>query len=99
MKEAGFKSEFLGRLSARCAEEGVELEIIPKNPLRSRPDTVILGKGAWATLEFKRSKDADHQPNQDYHILRLNKMGYAAFVYPENSEEVFGELERLFIPT
>jgi len=67
---------------------------------RSDPDMLIIdGDGErqiWAALEFKESEDADHQPNQDYRVEKLSKKGYASFVYPENAEEVFHELEQLF---
>lgn len=67
---------------------------------RSNPDLFILAplqcSNRWAALEFKQSEDAPHRPNQDYHIERLNKKGYATFVFPENLEEVLNELEVLF---
>ena len=47
-------------------------------------------------LEVKVRATAKHQPNQDYHVEQLNKMSYAAFVYPENKEDVLNELERSF---
>ncbi len=66
---------------------------------RSMPDMIILAPACyWAALEFKRSKNSPHRPNQDHHIERLRKKGYATFVYPENLEVVLDELEILFTP-
>ena len=75
----------------------VDLDFIETNTYtRSLPDLFIIGPNLWAALECKRSEDAPHRPNQDYHISRLNKKGYASFVFPENLEEVLDELEILF---
>jgi len=72
----------------------------PKTPPRSDPDLIILGPGPgvgnWAAFDFKRSRDASHQPNQDFKIDYLDTMGWAQFVYPDNTEEILDGLERLF---
>lgn len=58
------------------------------------PDVLILYGSHWAMLEFKKSYNAPHQKNQNYYIDMLDNMSYASFIYPENEEEVFYELER-----
>ena len=93
------ESELKGRVKNRIRQRlpYTELTFIePKTFSRSHPDLVILGLRAWAALEIKRSFDAPKQPNQQYRVDRLNLIGYARFVYPENLEEVLDELERLF---
>lgn len=66
--------------------------------LQGVPDLLILFEDKWAALEAKRDVDAPSQPNQDYYINKLNSMSYAAFVYPENYEEVFNALQQTFRP-
>ena len=93
--ETIFKKRFIAQIRLRLC--GVDLDFIHTQPNnRSMPDTLILGPLYWAALEFKRSEDADRQPNQEYHVDRLMERGYASFVYPENVEEVLDDLERLF---
>ena len=96
MLESGFKAKFLEELENRLPQLDLDFYTTDR---RSMPDTAVLGPGVWAVLEFKKMEDADQQPNQGHHIRRLNKKGYAAFVYPENAEEVLSELEGLFTTT
>jgi hypothetical protein len=47
-------------------------------------------------LEVKASTKASHQPNQDYYVEKLDYMGFARFVYPENEAAVLNELDAYF---
>lgn len=58
------------------------------------PDLIVLNGSKWAALECKRSRNAKHRPNQDFYVDKMNDMSYAAFVYPENEEEVLDDLQR-----
>ena len=60
------------------------------------PDLLVLYKNKWVALEVKQSATAHHQPNQDYNVERMNEMSYAAFIYPENEEKIFSQLEEVF---
>lgn len=70
--------------------------VILKNDANYRqgfPDLLILFNNNWAALEVKQSARASHQPNQDYYVDILNIMSFAAFIYPENEEDVLNELQ------
>lgn len=60
------------------------------------PDLLILYEDKWASLENKKEKDAEHQPNQDYYVDRMNEMSFSAFIYPENKDSVIKQLKRHF---
>lgn len=68
------------------------------NYIQGIPDLIVLHNGTWAALEVKRSSDAPCQPNQEYYVNRMNDMSYAAFVFPENEEEIFYDLQQTLQP-
>lgn len=57
------------------------------------PDLIVLYGDRWVMLEVKPSRRSRHQPNQEYYIDLLDSMSYASFVFPENEEEVFRDLQ------
>lgn len=50
----------------------------------------------WAMLEVKQSATAAERPNQSYYVEHMNSMSFAAFIYPENEEEVLTALQEAF---
>ncbi len=61
-------------------------------------DLFILWNDKWASLEVKADASAPKQPNQDYFVERLGAMSFAAYIYPQNEEEVLHALEQAFKP-
>lgn len=75
--------------------------IIMKNDsdyLQGIPDITILFRRRWAVLEVKPSAKARNQPNQDWYVQQLNRMSFAAFIFPENEEEVLDALQQALRP-
>jgi hypothetical protein len=66
--------------------------------MQGLPDLIILWKNFWAVLEVKTSEMAGVQPNQDHYVERLGEMSFAAYIYPENEEEVLNALQQAFKP-
>lgn len=60
------------------------------------PDWTLLYKDKWAVLEMKKERGASKQPNQEYYVDMLNSMSFSRFVFPENQEEVFEDLDTFF---
>ena len=63
------------------------------NHIQGIPDLLILYRDRWAVLECKRSADEPFRPNQEYYIDLMNKMSFAAVIFPENKQEVLNELQ------
>ena len=60
------------------------------------PDLTVLYGEHWALLECKKSRTAEHQPNQDYYVNKANEMSFSRFIFPENKQEVLDDLQQAF---
>ena len=60
------------------------------------PDLIILWDKYWASLEVKARGEFHAQPNQLHFIKKLDEMSFAAFIFPENEEEVLNALQQAF---
>ena len=60
------------------------------------PDLTVLWRDHWAMLEVKAHEKARTQANQRFFVEELNAMSFAAFIYPENEEEVLDALQQAF---
>ncbi len=66
--------------------------------LQGIPDLLVLYRTKWAMLEVKAYEDAPEGPNQDYYVGLLDGMSFAAFIFPENENEVLRDLQQAFKP-
>lgn len=93
-RESRFQRDLISELEQRfpgC--------IVLKNDpdyIQGIPDLTILYRDRWASLECKRSEEAEKQPNQEYYVERMDDMSFSRFIYPENKEEVLHDLEHTF---
>lgn len=92
MKESAFQHGLIQELKAIYPDA-----LIFKNESKQGlPDITILEGDRWALLECKASKDASHQPNQDYYVEKADRMSFSRFIFPENKQEVLDELQQAF---
>lgn len=93
--ESKFQKDFIDKVKTRYPGS-----IALKNDssyIQGFPDWTILYKDKWAVLEMKKDRGAHKQPNQEYYVDKLNKMGgFSRFVFPENEDEVLDDLDTLF---
>jgi hypothetical protein len=96
MSESRFQSKIIQKLEKMFPD----CIILKTDPLyrQGLPDRLILWGEYWAALEIKASPFANIQPNQAYYIEKLDEMSFAAFIYPENEEEVLDALQQAFKP-
>lgn len=96
MLENKFKTDLIAELEDMFP--GAIICHLDPNEIQGIPDILILYNDRWAVLEGKKSADASHRPNQDYYVDLMNRMSFAAFIYPENKEEVLYELQEALRP-
>lgn len=60
------------------------------------PDLLILFGNSWAALEVKASYSAPTQVNQTYWVELMDDMSFAAFIFPENEEDILDDLQITF---
>jgi hypothetical protein len=59
-------------------------------------DLTLFYGPTWAMLEVKAHANAAERPNQAYYVEQMRDMSFAAFIYPENEEEVLTALQEAF---
>ena len=94
MLENRFKTNLIKEIKRRFP--GCMIMHMDPNETQGIADLLILYNDKWVALEGKKSKDASAGPNQPYYVKKMNEMSYAAFIYPENKEEVLNEISRIF---
>lgn len=96
MAENKFKQKLVKELEQMFP--GCIITHLNPNEIQGIPDLLILYEDKWAALEGKDYATANVQPNQPYYVDKMNQMSYAAFIYPENKEEVLYELQEALRP-
>lgn len=96
MRESRFQAALIKELKERFPRC-----VVIKNDssyIQGIPDLLVLFRNKWAALEVKAEESSDRQPNQEYYVDLMNGMSFAAFIWPENKEEVLHALELTFSP-
>jgi hypothetical protein len=90
------ETEFQSHLIKRIEKEILPGSLVIKNDPNYRqgiPDLTVFYGGRWALLEVKASEKSKERPNQRWYIERWSEVTFAAFIYPENEEEVLSALQ------
>lgn len=94
------ESQFQAKLIKDIKKMFPECIVIKTDPeyLQGFPDLLILFREKWAALEVKATNESLFRPNQSYYINIMNRMSFAAFINPENKEEILNALQQSFRP-
>ena len=92
--ESKFQKEFIDEAKVRYP--GCVALKNDSSYIQGFPDWTLLYKNKWAVLEMKKERGAKKQPNQEYYVNMLDGMSFSRFVFPENKDEVFKELDIFF---
>ena len=91
MRENRYQSYIIGVLNDMFP--GCVIMKNDSNYIQGIPDLIVLVGDRWAMLEVKSAEDSPMGLNQLHYVNKLNGMSFAAFIYPENEEEVLYELQ------
>lgn len=92
--ESGFQDKLVKDIKERLPGSMV----FKMDQIQGIPDLLILHNDKWASLECKKSANANRQPNQEYYVGLMNDMSFSRFIYPENREVVLNELCKTLEP-
>lgn len=94
--EAQLERDFQAHLIRRLKDDFPGCIVLKNDSsyLQGIPDLTVLHGERWAALEVKANASSEQQPNQEYYVEMMNAMSFAAFIHPENEEEVFDGLEQ-----
>lgn len=94
MRENQYQAKLIRRIKSEYPEA-----VVLKNDasyIQGIPDLIVLFPGFWAALEVKASPAANVQPNQGYYVDKMDRMSFAAFIFPENEEEVLRAMDHAY---
>ncbi len=95
-----FRSEaaYQLRLTRKIKEIFPDSYILKNDPHTNQgvPDLLVLIGSHWFMLEVKVSMSSPRQPNQEHYIRMFDGMSFAAFICPENEEQVFDDIQSTF---
>lgn len=89
--EAAYQAKLMDRLQALFPNSFIIRN--DPNEYQGIPDILLLVGDRWAMLEVKAAESSPSRPNQPYYVSMFDRMSFAAFIYPENEEEVLRDLQ------
>jgi hypothetical protein len=94
MREGKYQAQLVTKLKGLFP--GCVIQRNDPRDIQGIPDLTIFWGPCYALLEVKESASAPEQPNQRYYVEQFADMSFAAFIYPENEEEVLDALQHAF---
>lgn len=94
MRESTYQRQLIRKIEALLP--GCVVLLNDPDNQQGIPDLLILFDNQWAMLEVKASELARERPNQPYYVDKYNGMSFAAFIHPQNEEQVLDDLQSAF---
>jgi len=94
VREAKFQLELIKKLKEKLP--GCFVLKNDSSYIQGVPDLIVLWEDRWAMLEVKMDALSSVQPNQQHYIRMFDEMSFAAFINPDNEEDVLYALQRSF---
>lgn len=94
MRESAYQAALVKRIKTLLPGCFIQQNDPKRN--QGMPDLLILFRDQWAMLEVKAHEGAPNRPNQPHWVDHFDDMSFAAFIYPENEEEVLDALQSAF---
>ncbi len=91
-RESQYQRDLIGRIKSRFPGCYVTTDLKDQG----LPDILVLYGTQWAMLEVKKSAKEVVQPNQSYWVDYFNGWSFAAFIWPENEEQILNALQHTF---
>lgn len=91
MRENAYQAELIKTIRRRLP--GCFILKNDSSYMQGVPDLLILHGDRWAMLEVKASQYEPYQPNQKWYLHELDKLSFAACIYPENELEILDALQ------
>lgn len=91
MREVAYQGRLIKKLQAMFP--GCFILTNDPSKIQGIPDILILFGNQWAMLEVKITESFYDEPNQYYYIDMFNRMSFAAFIHPQNEEQVLYDLQ------
>lgn len=95
-RSSRLESGFQDRLVKTLKRDFPGCMVFKMDQIQGIPDLLVLYQDKWASLECKKSAEAERQPNQEYYVGKMDDMSFSHFIYPENRDEVLEELHEFF---
>lgn len=91
MRESQYQAKLIKKLESMFPG----CMVLKNNPnhVQGVPDLLVLYYGTWGALEVKLALDGKIQPNQRHFVSKMDELSFAAFICPENEEEVLNDLQ------
>lgn len=90
MLESKYQAQLIKKIEMMLP--GCLITMNDANHRQGLPDLTVFFRDKWAFLEVKASEKSRERPNQRHYIEQWANRSFAAFIFPENEEQIMDAL-------